>query len=127
MKELEKLAEIMNPLKNTVQKLPVLIGSVVAAGKAFAEDLGSRKNNEEGEITMKKSTLISLIVFLSAVAGALGAAYLYLKKREKELDEYEQMLFSEEYEDDCAEEDCGCCDCCDVCEEVEEAEEEPAE
>ena len=36
-------------------------------------------------------------------AGALGAAYLYLMKREKELDEYEQMLFSEEYEDDSSE------------------------
>ena len=54
----------------------------------------------KGEITMKKSTLVALLVFLSAVAGALAAGYCYLLKREKELDEYEQMLFSEEYEED---------------------------
>lgn len=39
-------------------------------------------------------------MFLSAVAGALAAGYCYLLKREKELDEYEQMLFSEDYEED---------------------------
>ena len=49
---------------------------------------------------MKKSTLVALLVFLSAVAGALAAGYCYLLKREKELDEYEQMLFSEYYEED---------------------------
>ena len=49
---------------------------------------------------MKKSTLVALLVFLSAVAGALAAAYFYLVKREKELDEYEQMLFSEDYDDE---------------------------
>ena len=54
----------------------------------------------KGEITMKKSTLVALLVFLSAVAGALAAGYCYLLKREKELDEYEQMLFSEDYEED---------------------------
>ena len=54
----------------------------------------------KGEITMKKSTLVALLVFLSAVAGALAAGYCYLLKREKELDEYEQMLFSEEYDED---------------------------
>ena len=54
---------------------------------------------------MKKSTLVALLVFLSAVAGALAAAYFYLVKREKELDEYEQMLFSEDYDED------GCAGC----------------
>ena len=54
----------------------------------------------KGEITMNKSTLVALLVFLSAVAGALAAGYCYLLKREKELDEYEQMLFSEDYEED---------------------------
>lgn len=79
---------------------------------------------------MKKSTFVSLIVFLSAVAGALAAAYVYLMKRERELDEYEQMLFSEDYEDDscdCAD-GCACtdADCCDCTAEPEEKQ-EPAQ
>ncbi len=48
---------------------------------------------------MKKSTtLVALALFLSAAVGALTAAWLYIRRREKELDEYEQLLFSE---DDC--------------------------
>ena len=49
------------------------------------------------EFTVKKSTLVAIVAFLSAVAGALGAMFLYLRRREKELDEYESMLFSEEF------------------------------
>ena len=45
---------------------------------------------------MKKSTLVALIAVLSAVVGALGAMFLYLRRREAELDEYEQLLFSED-------------------------------
>ena len=103
MKTQRGLVQALTPLTNTVGKLPVYIGGLVAAGKAFAVSLADQDKQKKGEITMKKSTLISLIVFLSAVAGALGAAYLYLMKREKELDEYDQMLFSEEYEDDSSE------------------------
>ena len=66
---------------------------------------------------MKKSTLVALLVFLSAIAGALAAAYFYLARREKELDEYEQMLFSEDYAD--ADDDDGS--------RCEPASEEPAE
>lgn len=98
-----KLAAKAALLKHTVKKLPIFIGGAVVAGKTLAADLRQPSKQEKGEITMKKSTFVSLIVFLSAVAGALGAAYLYLIKREKELDEYEQMLFSEEYEDDLSE------------------------
>ena len=36
----------------------------------------------------------------SRPAGALTAAALYLYHREKELDEYERLLFSDDYEDD---------------------------
>lgn len=50
------------------------------------------------EITVKKSTLVAIVAFLSAVAGALGAMFLYLRRREKELDEYESLLFSEEFD-----------------------------
>lgn len=48
-------------------------------------------------ITMKKSTFAAILVFLSAAVGALVAAYMYIQRRERELDEYEQLLFSEEF------------------------------
>ena len=50
---------------------------------------------------MKKSTFGAVLAFLFVAAGALTAAALYLHRREKELDEYERLLFNEdEYEDD---------------------------
>lgn len=45
---------------------------------------------------MKKSYLIAVITVLAAVAGALGAVAVYLHRREKELDEYERLLFGED-------------------------------
>lgn len=45
---------------------------------------------------MKKSCLIAVIAALAAVAGALVAVAVYLRRREKELDEYERLLFGEE-------------------------------
>ena len=45
---------------------------------------------------MKKSCLIAVITALAAVAGALAAAAVYLHRREKELDEYERLLFGED-------------------------------
>ena len=46
---------------------------------------------------MKKSCLIAVITVLAAVAGALAAAAaVYLHRREKELDEYERLLFGED-------------------------------
>ena len=44
---------------------------------------------------MKKPCLIAVIATLAAVAGALAAVALYLNRREKELDEYERLLFVE--------------------------------
>ena len=44
-------------------------------------------------------------MFLAAAVGALVAGALYLRRREKELDEYEQLLFSEDFSDDEADED----------------------
>ena len=44
---------------------------------------------------MKKSTFGAILAFLFAAAGALTAAALYLRRREKELDEYERLLFGE--------------------------------
>lgn len=49
---------------------------------------------------MKKSTFGAVLAFLFAAAGALTAAALYLYRREKELDEYERLLFNDEYEDE---------------------------
>lgn len=49
---------------------------------------------------MKKSTFGAVLAFFFAAAGALTAAALYLYRREKELDEYERLLFSDEYEDE---------------------------
>ena len=48
---------------------------------------------------MKKSTFGAVLAFLFAAAGVLTAAALYLYHREKELDEYERLLFSDDYDD----------------------------
>ena len=48
---------------------------------------------------MKKTTFGAGLAFLFAAAGALTAAALYLYHREKELDEYERLLFSDDYDD----------------------------
>lgn len=45
---------------------------------------------------MKKSTFGAILAFLFAAAGALTAAALYQRRREKELDEYERLLFGED-------------------------------
>ena len=45
---------------------------------------------------MKKTTFGAVLAFLFAAAGALTAAALYLHHREKELDEYERLLFGED-------------------------------
>lgn len=52
---------------------------------------------------MKKSTFGAILAFLFAAAGALTSAALYLRRREKELDEYERLLYSDDgddYDDD---------------------------
>ena len=45
---------------------------------------------------MKKSCLIAVIATLAAVAGALAAVAVYLRRREKELDEYVRLLFGDD-------------------------------
>lgn len=50
---------------------------------------------------MKKSTFGVALAFIAAAAGVLTAVALYLRRREKELDEYERRLYSDnEYDDD---------------------------
>ena len=51
---------------------------------------------KESAQPMKKSCLIAVIAALAAVAGALVAVAVYLRRREKELDEYERLLFGED-------------------------------
>ncbi len=46
---------------------------------------------------MRKSITIALI--LAAVAGALVTIYFYLARRERELNEYEEILFSDDLGD----------------------------
>lgn len=48
---------------------------------------------------MKKSTFGAVLAFMFAAAGALTAAALYLYHLEKELDEYERLLFSDDMDD----------------------------
>ena len=72
---------------------------------------------KESAEPMKKSCLIAVVAVLAAVAGALGAVAVYLRRREKELDEYERLLFGE---DDAATVE-------DTAEPAEAAEEAPAE
>ena len=50
---------------------------------------------------MKKSCLVAVITVLAAVAGALAAVAVYLHRREKELDEYERLLFGEDDAETC--------------------------
>ena len=60
---------------------------------------------KEDEIIMKKSTFAAILAFIAAAAGALMAAWLYIRRREKELDEYEQLLFSEDFNDEIEEDE----------------------
>ena len=61
------------------------------------------KKDEEAPF-MKKSTIIAIVAFLAAVAGALAVAYFYLRRREAELDDFEDMLLYDDYYPEYAEE-----------------------
>ena len=82
-------------LREGLKMATAAVGAVAVFGAQLKSELKKKGTKKKGEFTMKKSTVVALLVFLSAVAGALAAGYCYLLKREKELDEYEQMLFSE--------------------------------
>lgn len=49
---------------------------------------------------MKKTTFGAILAFLACAVGALTAAALYLRRREKELDEYEELLFGDDFNDE---------------------------
>ncbi|MDL2324588.1 hypothetical protein LJC61_05490 [Ruminococcaceae bacterium OttesenSCG-928-A16] len=71
-----------------------------SAAMDFKEEVLQKNKKTKGEISMKKSTFVTLLVVFAAIAGALGALYFYVLRREKELDEYEQLLFSEDFNDE---------------------------
>ena len=78
----------------------VLAGNIAGTVRGRAQDItaaATGNRTREGEIIMKKSTVVALFVALAAVVGVLAALYLYVLRREKELDEYEQLLFGEDY------------------------------
>ncbi|MBQ5782628.1 MAG: hypothetical protein IIV99_04490 [Oscillospiraceae bacterium] len=81
-------------------------------------DFEKIKDTEKENKIMKKSTLLALVAFLAAVAGALFVVAHYLKKKEADLEEYEDMLFNEDYLSDYLPKEEGCCEeeCC--CEEA---------
>lgn len=87
----------------------LLVGNMVGALRAKAANVSDNRQKKqkiaEGGIVMKKSTFVTLLVALAAIAGVLGALYFYVLRRERELDEYEQLLFSEDFNDELPDED----------------------
>ena len=79
---------------------------------------------KESAQPMKKSCLIAVFAALAAVAGALVAVAVYLRRREKELDEYERLLFGE---DEAVPADVDDTDAAPATEAVEQADEDTAE
>lgn len=84
-----------------------LLGGMTAAAGIFVKVARLKhqaerrlRRQKESVVTMKKSVLVAVIAALAAVAGALAAVAVYLHRREKELDEYEKLLFSEDFEDE---------------------------
>jgi hypothetical protein len=61
----------------------------------------ARKESEP----MRKSAFVAVIAALAAAAGALVAIAVYLHRREKELDEYEHLLFSEDFNEETPDDD----------------------
>ncbi len=87
-----------------VAGLAITFSTVLSAIQDGATELKNHvmhQPKKSGEaIEMKKSTVIALFVALAAIAGVLGVLYCYVLRREKELDEYEQLLFNEDFADD---------------------------
>ncbi len=54
---------------------------------------------------MRKSAFVAVVAALAAAIGALVAIAVYLHRREKELDEYEHLLFSEDFNEDASSDD----------------------
>ena len=92
-------AAVMLMLRCSVHILTVLVWGLnllLCLARRY-DDLKKRLAREkECARPMKKSCLIAVVAALAAVAGALVAVAVYLRRREKELDEYERLLFGED-------------------------------
>ena len=91
-----RFIEMLPGLLTTAGQVYVASRRVPALAQKPRQAARRRKTKQE-DLVMKKSTLIAIIAGLSAIAGALGAMFLYLRRREAELDEYEHLLFSEDF------------------------------
>ena len=91
-----RFIEALPGLLITAGQIYIASRSVPASTQKSRQPARRRKTKQE-DLVMKKSTLIAIIAGLSAIAGALGAMFLYLRRREAELDEYEHLLFSEDF------------------------------
>lgn len=99
-------------LARQLAKLPAKAAAAACAGAALRHKASGLQKQvqrllhpeKENEITMKKSTFAAVLLFLAAAVGALTAGYLYIRRREKELDEYENLLFSEDFNDEIVDE-----------------------
>ena len=89
-----RFIEALPGLLTTAGQIYIASRSVPASTQKSRQPARRRKTKQE-DLVMKKSTLIAIIAGLSAIAGALGAMFLYLRRREAELDEYEHLLSSE--------------------------------
>ena len=89
-------------LKTSVKLLGWLYGAAGLTCKVarFRRKLREKLHRKKEKNDMKKTTLIAIVAALAALAGALAAVAIYLRRREKELDEYEKLLFSEEFEEE---------------------------
>ena len=73
-------------------------------------------NDIKEKPVMKKSQVFGIIAVVAAVAAALTAVAIYLKKKEQNLAEYEEMLYGDDYltdympkeECDCGRDEGGC-------------------
>ena len=83
---------------------------IVSLGSEAGEFLVAKKprfvfvKKDKEEPLVKKSTIIAIVAMLAAVAGALAVAYFYLRRREAELDDFEDMLLYDDYYPEYAEE-----------------------
>lgn len=114
-KLVQKAGQAKNSLKGAGKAMAagaagaaVLAGNMVSAMRQKTSQVAGQafnKTTKKEGIYMKKSTFVALLVALAAVAGVLGALYFYVLRREKELDEYEQLLFSEDFNDELPEDE----------------------
>ncbi len=119
----------LSGLASVTARTAKAVENAYAQGKKIGNQVKSALSvNKEDVVVMKKSTLIAILAALSAVIGVLVAMCVYLRRRESELDEYEQLLFSEDFSHEEAEDEADETESSDeILPEPAPAEEEPDE